>query len=86
MNVIDCFTREIVPMDKDSKYIALSYVWGKEQPAMTALDAAVQHTLNYVPNPAPATVEDSMTAVKGLGRHISESIDTASPTLQASTA
>ncbi len=67
MNIIDCFTRDIVSMDKGTEYIALSYVWGKEQLATTAIETAVLVTPNCVPNPAPATIEDSMAVVLGLG-------------------
>ena len=60
--VIDCFTREIVPLIKGKAYLALSYVWG----AQSKLD---QSTFpNFVPSPAPATIEDAIQVVKGLGQ------------------
>ena len=62
--VIDCETREILPLTPNYEYLALSYVWGK-----TANDAEVDQTdqsNHCLPDPAPQTIEDAMTVVRGL--------------------
>lgn len=64
--VIDCWTRQIVPLAQDLEYLALSYVWGNK-----ATDAATYQTLQLgysVPLPAPQTVEDAMSVVRSLGK------------------
>lgn len=57
--VIDCITREVIPLTVDKEYIALSYVWGSG-----SMDQVVP---GIVPSPAPATIEDAIQVVKELG-------------------
>ncbi|KAJ9609114.1 hypothetical protein H2200_006885 [Cladophialophora chaetospira] len=66
MNVIDCFTRNVVPMEENMEYVALSYVWGNQTPATEADESNVYLSPLCVPSPAPATIEDAMEVVKGL--------------------
>ena len=62
--VIDCETREIVPLTPDLEYLALSYVWGNKT-SNTEIDQTVQ--FNYrLPNLAPQTVEDAISVVRSL--------------------
>ncbi|OJJ35039.1 hypothetical protein ASPWEDRAFT_40170, partial [Aspergillus wentii DTO 134E9] len=59
VSVIDCHTREIVPVRGPCNYVALSYVWG---PA-----AAEDAKGKSLPIHLPRTVEDAITVVKELG-------------------
>ena len=65
-HVIDCFTRNIVPLGQDHEYLALSYVWGnQEHQRLEATAEEATHT--QLPRRAPATIEDTINIVKGLG-------------------
>ncbi|KAK0506853.1 hypothetical protein JMJ35_010707 [Cladonia borealis] len=62
--VIDCWTRQIVPLTQDLEYLALSYVWG------TAIDdenTQTSQTSGVVPSPAPQTIEDAMSIARDIG-------------------
>lgn len=59
--VIDCYTREVVPLTDGMAYLALSYVWG------TSAAQKGNETVDFVPRPAPATIEDAMHVVRNLG-------------------
>ncbi|KAF7557097.1 hypothetical protein G7Z17_g929 [Cylindrodendrum hubeiense] len=61
VSVIDCHTREIVPVRGPCDYVALSYVWG---PAVSQGAAPEPGSL---PSHLPCTVEDAITVVKELG-------------------
>jgi hypothetical protein len=62
--VIDCETREIVPLTPDLEYLALSYVWGNN-PNDAEVDQTAQSDFR-LPNPAPQTIEDAMAVVRRL--------------------
>ena len=64
--VIDCWTRQIVPLAQGLEYLALSYVWGQEA-ANTAIDGTPEVT-DHMPWPAPQTIEDAMSVVRSLGQ------------------
>ena len=61
--VIDCWTRQIVPLTRDLEYLALSYVWGKE---IDDENSQTSQTSGFVPFNAPQTIEDAMSVVQGL--------------------
>ena len=61
--VIDCWTRQIVPLTRDMEYLTLSYVWGK---AVHDDSSQTSQTTGFVPLPAPQTIEDAMSAVRSL--------------------
>ena len=63
--VIDCWTRQIVPMTRDLEYLALSYVWGK---ATDDENSQTSQTSGFVPFPAPKTIKDAMLVVRGVGK------------------
>ena len=66
--VIDCWTRQIVPLTRDVEYLALSYVWGK---ATDDENSQTSQISGAVPSPAPQTIEDAMSVVRGLEkRHL----------------
>ncbi|KAH9207058.1 heterokaryon incompatibility protein-domain-containing protein [Leptodontidium sp. 2 PMI_412] len=56
--VIDCATRAVVPAPLNCHYVALSYVWGKAQPA---------HGADIPSSPFPLVVEDSISVTVALG-------------------
>ena len=62
--VIDCETREILPLTSDLEYLALSYVWGNNVKA--AEDDQTVLSNPCLPKPAPRTIEDAMTVVRSL--------------------
>ena len=62
--VIDCETREILPLTADHEYLALSYVWGSNANG-TEVDQAIQPNFR-LPNPAPQTIEDAISVVRSL--------------------
>lgn len=61
VNVIDCHTREIVPVQAPCEYFTLSYVWG------VAVVAPESPSGSSLPSRLPTTVEDAITVVKQLG-------------------
>ncbi|KFZ03890.1 hypothetical protein V502_10573 [Pseudogymnoascus sp. VKM F-4520 (FW-2644)] len=61
VNVIDCHTREIVPVQAPCEYFTLSYVWG------AATVAPESPSGSSLPSRLPTTVEDAITVVKQLG-------------------
>jgi Heterokaryon incompatibility protein (HET) len=65
--VIDCFTREMVPLTEDMEYVALSYVWGPHKATDTTVSPKEGHS-DSLPCPAPKTTEDAITAALGLRR------------------
>jgi hypothetical protein len=67
LNVIDCFTRNIVELDKDSKYLTLSYLWGGADTGDLMMKRD-RHILEQVRFPAPATIEDAMQVVRAVGQ------------------
>ncbi|KAK4201330.1 heterokaryon incompatibility protein-domain-containing protein [Triangularia verruculosa] len=60
--VIDCETRQVVRAERSWRYLALSYVWGSkpEYWSMAAFGG-------FLPQPAPAVIEDAITATRRLG-------------------
>jgi hypothetical protein len=58
LKLIDCETRDIVPAE-DHPYVTLSYVWGKKK-------EDIIHSTR-LPNDVPLTIQDSITATRGLG-------------------
>ncbi|KAI3323781.1 HET-domain-containing protein [Xylariaceae sp. AK1471] len=63
LRVIDCSTRELVPVHKGCRYVALSYVWG----AAASQNWEAFADSNTLPPSLPATVEDAMVVVSELG-------------------
>ncbi len=63
--VIDCWTRQIVPLTRDLEYLALSYVWGR---VIDDEHSQTSQTSGFVPFPAPQTIEDAMSVVRGMER------------------
>ncbi|KFY92880.1 hypothetical protein V498_04690 [Pseudogymnoascus sp. VKM F-4517 (FW-2822)] len=63
-NVIDCHTREIVPVQAPCEYFTLSYVWGAAAAAAVVPGSPSGSSL---PSRLPTTVEDAITVVKQLG-------------------
>ena len=63
--VIDCWTRQIVPLTRDLEYLALSYVWGR---AIDDENSQTSRMSGFVPFPAPKTIEDAMSIVRSMGK------------------
>ena len=63
--VINCWTREIVPLTQDLEYLALSYVWGR---VTDDEDSQTSETSGWVPFNAPQTIEDAISVVLGIGK------------------
>ncbi|KFY10702.1 hypothetical protein V491_07509 [Pseudogymnoascus sp. VKM F-3775] len=61
VNVIDCYSREIVPVQAPCEYFTLSYVWGAAAVAPNSPSGSL------LPSRLPTTVEDAITVVKQLG-------------------
>lgn len=59
MKVIDCATRKIVKPQPDTRYAALSYVWGKGAPE--------KYVYPSLPVDLPLVIEDAITVCKKLG-------------------
>jgi Heterokaryon incompatibility protein (HET) len=62
IQLIDCRTRRIVQADTQSRYVALSYVWGPSK-----ADSAESKPLSQLPHNLPRTIEDTVTVAKILG-------------------
>lgn len=58
MQVIDVYTRGLIPATLDFNYAALSYVWGPGDQGAAQVG---------FPNPAPKTIEDALEVTKRLG-------------------
>lgn len=63
--VIDCERKIIVPLQDDSTYLALSYVWGAQNQDYTEKPST--STLSNMAPTFPQTVEDAITLTKELG-------------------
>ena len=63
--VINCWTREIVPLTRDLEYLALSYVWGR---VTNDEDSQTAESSGWVPFNAPQTIEDAISAVLQIGK------------------
>ena len=61
--VIDCWTRQVVPLTRDLEYLALSYVWGS---VIGDENSQASQTSGFVPYPAPQTIEDAMSIVRSM--------------------
>ena len=61
--VIDCWTRQVVPLTRDLEYLALSYVWGS---VIDDKNSQAAQTSGFVPYPAPQTIEDAMSVVRSM--------------------
>ena len=61
--VIDCWTRQVVPLTQDLEYLALSYVWGS---VIGDKNSQASQNSGFVPFPAPQTIEDAMSVVRNL--------------------
>lgn len=64
---IDCETRAIVQLREDMKYLALSYVWGKQSTARSVHDDALRTGSLYPGLNVPLTIEDAILIVKMSG-------------------
>ena len=71
--VIDCWTRQVVPLLRDMEYLALSYVWGK---LIDDKNSQASQTGGFVPFPAPQTIEDASQLFEELTKDTSGSIVT----------
>lgn len=65
MNLIDCVDMAIVRRTDSSRWIALSYVWGKRPQAFVANTSF--RVGSCLPSDLPRTVADAITATKLLG-------------------
>ncbi|OJJ73705.1 hypothetical protein ASPBRDRAFT_513854 [Aspergillus brasiliensis CBS 101740] len=65
LKVIDCQTREIVPLQPDWEYFALSYVWGP--PSAEDAVIKIQNPKTSLPVLVHGTIEDAITVVRNLG-------------------
>lgn len=61
--VIDCWTRQIVPLTRDLEYLTLSYVWGN---SIGDKNPQISQTSGFVPFPAPQTIEDAISVVRNM--------------------
>jgi hypothetical protein len=61
IQVIDCETQQICAASQETKYAALSYVWGTDQPAVST-----EHS-KTLPSDLPLLITDAMCASKSLG-------------------
>ena len=64
-SVIDCKDRKIIPLDRDYRYLALSYVWGKST-SNEPMETYVSENKTLAPK-LPNTIEDAMTVTMELG-------------------
>jgi Heterokaryon incompatibility protein (HET) len=64
---IDCINRTIVPISWDDQFIALSYVWGKEEQNQSEVNES-EGLLRDLPRQCPQTIEDAMIVVRKLER------------------
>ncbi|KAF2828867.1 HET-domain-containing protein, partial [Ophiobolus disseminans] len=62
---IDCTSRTIVEASKNSRWIALSYVWGKQPNLWEHREDA--HVGAHLSNDVPQTIEDAITVTQELG-------------------
>ena len=62
--VINCRTRDIVPLTRDLEYLALSYVWGR---VTDDKDIQAAENTGWVPW-APRTIEDAISVVLSIGK------------------
>ncbi|GKZ29614.1 hypothetical protein AbraIFM66950_005768 [Aspergillus brasiliensis] len=65
LKVIDCQTREIVPLQPDWEYLALSYVWGPPSAENTAVQ--IKNLKSSLPDRVHGTIEDAITVVRNIG-------------------
>ena len=65
LTVIDCTTRSLVELQRDEPYVTLSYVWGSAKSGQTTKVAEKDDCI-LLPSQLPLTIEDSITACKGL--------------------
>lgn len=63
----DCYTRDIVKLQTNQEYLALSYILGKQH-ITDPMAARAEQTLECVPVLAPATIEDAMQVVNRIGQ------------------
>jgi hypothetical protein len=65
MKVLDCKARRVVPYDRKSAYLPLSYVWG--QPTATSDPHMAFHTLDKQ-SLIPRAIEDAIAVTLSLGK------------------
>ena len=63
--VINCWTRQVVPLTRDLEYLALSYVWGR---AIDDENSQTSQTSRIVPFPTPKTIRNAMSIVRSMGK------------------
>lgn len=70
IRLIDCGSRSILPAEEDQEYLALSYVWGKEQkPPQMSNPLNGQHTepSSLLSGSLPRVIEDAISLTLSLG-------------------
>jgi Heterokaryon incompatibility protein (HET) len=69
LSLIDVTTRKIVRMPSNTRYLALSYVWGETQPYPEVSDPVTRARTSggLLPAPLPQTIEDACRITEHLG-------------------
>ena len=65
--VIDCAWREVVPLNQDRQYLALSYVWGPSSSYPEQIDPRMACQYTQLPAALPQTIEDAVEITTALG-------------------
>ena len=63
--VIDCHSRNTVPLREGQEFLALSYVWGSKHKPIARVSGMVR-VQRKIPRKAPKTIEDAIEVVKML--------------------
>lgn len=75
LRVIDCLTRNILPIPSEETYVTLSYIWGPS--ATSSSSGAADDT--QLPDSIPRVIHDAMAVTTKLGFAFSGSTGTAFP-------
>ena len=65
--VIDCVSREVIPLNQDWQYLALSYVWGPASHHPQGMDTRMVCQSTQLPAALPQTIEDAVEVTTALG-------------------
>lgn len=68
LRCLDCATREVVEIQPDDQYLALSYVWGSPVPAREDDEVNTRKKTSQPPNKMPQVIEDALIVVQSLGK------------------
>jgi hypothetical protein len=68
LKCIDCKSRELVTINPEDEYFALSYVWGNPTSEMQPLEQEAKHLTASLRSDVPQVIEDAITVVSSLGK------------------